>query len=328
MKTKINKKAITNQIFELMKDPQTIYETPWGKINFRKEFIKSILLDIKDVVVDKFDNVEISYMGEGRGKSHFTMQKEYVRWFYLKKLKLIDYDWTLDIVYSSLAKLMRDLVKYMDTPFRQFILDEGDELKKTNWYQPLVRMFFSYLRRGRKFRKFIHINHPNLKEFPEDIVTTRASNTYEIKMKYDLEKLEYIRGHARMCKIPRADVIYSFFHKKALEEMFIKNKISKLFNDKNKKFFVLPKEITCLDINFNSTFPFDEAKYEKKMLLETQEYFKFTQGHSISQVDAKIMNKIFFFLAEKKLVSEVFEDDENARRAYYRLKDNINKIDM
>lgn len=323
----INTKQITEQIFEFMREPKTHYDTQWGPINFRKEFIKSILLDIKDVLCDKFDNVEISYMGEGRGKSHFTLQKEYVRWYYLNKLGVIDYEWGEHLIYSTLENLMQDLVKYMDEPFRQFILDEGDELKKINWYKPLVKMFFSYLRRGRKFRKFIHINHPNIKELPEDIITTRTVKKYEIKMQYDLDKLEYKRGHARMCHIPRADVIYSFFHKKPLQEMFIKNKISKLFNDKNKKFFVMPKDIICLDINFTSTFPLDEESYEKKIAAETKEYFRLTQGHSISQVDAQIMNKIFFFLAEKKLISEVFEGDESARRAYYRLKDNIIKID-
>ena len=327
MKIQINREKVKCQILQYMKTPKTTYDSPWGKITFRKEFVVAILLDIKDVVVEKFDNLDIAYMGEGRGKTQFALQKEWVRWYYLKKMDLISYDWGLDIVYSSLSKLMADLVKYMQEPFRQFILDEADELKKINWYHPLVKMFFSYLRRGRKFRKFIHLNHPNLKELPEDIVTSRTNNTYEIKMENDLEKLEYKRGHVRMVNIPRANVGYSYYHKKPLDEMFVKNTISDLFKDKSKTFIVMPISIMHLDVNFNSTFPMDEEAYETKMEKETADHFKLAKGHSISQVDARTMNTLFIYMAENNLISKIFKENESARRAYYRLKDNIARID-
>jgi len=327
MKIDIDKEKVRTQILSYMKTPKTTYQTPWGPIVFRKEFIKCILMEIKDVVVEKFDNIDISYMGEGRGKTLFTLQKEYVRWYYLTEMDLISYDWGLELVYSDLSKLMADLVKYMNEPFRQFILDEADELKRINWYHPLVKMFFSYLRRGRKFRKFISLNHPNLKEMPEDVVTTRTNNTYEIKMENDLENLRYIRGHVRMVTIPRANVGYSYYHKGPIDEMFVKNTIADLFKDKNKTFIVMPNKIMNLDINFNSTFPLDEAAYEAKMEKETANHFKLARGHSISQVDARTMTTIFMYMVEQNLISKIFKENESARRAYYRLKDNIARID-
>lgn len=327
MKINIDKSKIRAQIFKYMENPKTVYITPWGRINFRKEFIRTILLDIKDVVLDKFDNLDIAYMGEGRGKTQFALQKEWVRWYYLKEMNLITYDWSLDLVYSSLSRLMADLVKYMGEPFRQFILDEADELKRINWFHPLVKMFFSYLRRGRKFRKFIHLNHPNLKELPEDIVTSRTNNVYEIKMENNLETLEYIRGHVRHVAIPRANLIYSHYHSKALDEMYVKNIIANLFKDKNKTFIIMPNNIMCLDINFNSTFPLNEREYESKMEKETADHFKIAKGHSISQVDARTMTNIFMYMSEHNLISKIFKENESQRRAYYRLKDNISKID-
>lgn len=320
----IKTKQVKEQIFEWMKNPQTMYDTPYGKINFSKEFIKMLLLEIKSVVVDRFDNVDFAYMGEGRGKSHFAMQKEYVKWYYLKRLGLINYEWSLDIVYASLDSLMRDLIKYIDEPYRQFILDEGDELKKINWNKPIVKMFFSYLRRGRKFRKFIHVNHPNISELPEDLIAYRTHNLYEIEMEYDLETLEYVRGHTKMINIPKANQVYSFMHDKALNEMYIKNKIS---NNLTNKFFVAPKEIVCLDVRFNGVFPFDEEAYEKKMAKETKDFFAFGISKNLTDNQVKILNMIFQYLADNRLVSSIFGEMENERRAYYELKKSINKIE-
>lgn len=327
MKININTEKIRSQILKYMENPKTHYDTPWGPIKFRKEFVNSILLEIKDVVVEEFDNIDIAYMGEGRGKTLFALQKEWVRWYYLNEMKLITYEWGLHLVYSSLSTLMTDLIKYVKEPFRQFILDEADELKKINWYHPLVKMFFSYLRRGRKFRKFIHLNHPNLKELPEDIVTSRTNNTYEIKMENDLEDLRYIRGHVRMVCIPRASIGYSYYHKKPLDEMYVKNIIAELFKDKNKSFIVMPNSIMHLDVNFNNTFPLDRRAYDDKMEKETAEHFKLARGHSISNVDARTMTSIFMYMAENNLIHKIFKENETARRAYYRLKDNIAKVD-
>ena len=320
----VDTKKVKEQIFELMKNPKTNYQTPHGNIDFRPEFVKMILLEIKSVVCDNFDNVDFAYMGEGRGKSHFAMQKEYVRWYYLKKLKLVDYEWGLEIIYTSLGKLMRDLIKYTDKPFRQFILDEGDELKKINWHQALVKMFFSYLRRGRKFRKFIHINHPNISELPEDLIAYRTHNLYEIEMEYNLETLEYIIGHARLINIPRANITYSFVHDRALKEMYVKNKIS---HNLSNKFFIEPSEVVCLDIRFNNVFPLDEKLYEAKMAKETKDFFAFGVSKNLTDNQAKILNIIFQYLADNRLISSIFDGMENERQAYYELKKNINKLE-
>ena len=151
---------------EMFENPKTKFDTKeYGVINFRKEFIKSLLLDIRDLTHSDFDNIDVCYRGEGRGKSKFAAQKEYVRWCLMTELKLISHDWVLeDVMFYTLADLLKALVKSMDEPYKQFILDEGDELKRINWNKPNVKSFVSYLRRGRKFHKIININIPNLKD--------------------------------------------------------------------------------------------------------------------------------------------------------------------
>lgn len=312
----------------LFKSPPTKFETQdWGVINFRKEFIQSLLIDIKDLSYNAFDNVDICYRGEGRGKSKFSAQKEYVRWYLLTELELINYDWILEeIVYYTLSDYMRALILYMDEPFRILILDESDELKRLNWNKPLVKSFISYLRRGRKFFKILNLNIPNLKDLPLDIVTDRANKLYEIQMGRNFENFEYNRGDVKMFEVPRADGCWSFVHKNILKEQLIKDTISNIHRDVYKSFVALPNKIKCLDIQFNNVFPFDEEAYEDLALKKTSEYFNSSLSQGYSENDIKVLNMIFEYLASNKLLTTIFMEDEPARRAYYRLKHNVNKV--
>jgi hypothetical protein len=313
---------------ELLNNPITKFNTEdFGVISFREEFIKSLLIDIKDLTYNKFDNLDICYRGEGRGKSKFSVQKEYVRYSLMKELGLINYEWNLkEVLYFTLSDYLKALVKYMNEPYRILILDESDELKRQNWNRPIVKSFISYLRRGRKFFKILNLNIPNLKDLPLDIITDRANKLYEICMSRDFENFNYIRGMVKMFEIPRSDGCYSFVHKGILKEEFIKNIISNLHRDKYKSFIILPNKIKCLDLRFNNVFPFDENEYENYALEKTKDYFNNSLSHGYSENEIKVLNMIFNYLGSTKQIKSIFDEDEAGRRAYYRLKDNINKI--
>lgn len=296
-------------------------------INFRKEMIRSLLIDIKDLSYNGFDNVDICYRGEGRGKSKFSIQKEFVRYSLMKKLGLVTYEWKLEeIVFFTLGEFMKALIKHLKDPFRILILDEADELKKINWYKPLVRAFISYLRRGRKFFKILNLNLPNLKDLPDDVVVDRATKLYEIQMTRDFENFTYIRGHAKMFEIPRADGCWSFVHEAILSEELVKDTISNIHKNKNKSFVALPNKIKCLDVNFGNGFPFNEEEYEDLAFEKTADYFNDSLSQGFSENEVKVLNMIFNHLGQHKLISTIFNEDEAARRAYYRLKDNVNKV--
>ena len=321
---KLNLK-LWEQMFE---NPPTKFESPYGTVNFRKEFVQSLLIDIKDLAFNGFDNVDIAYRGEGRGKSKFSIQKEYARYCLMRDLKLANYEWKLEeVVYFTLAEYMKALVKYIKDPFRILILDEADELKRKNWAKPLVKAFISYLRRGRKFFKVLHLSLPNLKDMPDDVVTDRVTKLYEIQMSRNFEDFTYIRGHVKMFEIPRADGCWSFVHKKVIDEEYIKDTIANIHNDKRKSFVVLPNKIKSLDINFNDIFPFDEAEYEGMAILKTTDYFNSALSQGFSENEVKVLNMIFNYLGQYKLVKEIFGENEAVRRAYYRLKDNVNKVE-
>jgi len=315
---------------ELFKNPPTKFIIEeFGTISFRHEFVKSLLLDIRDLTHSDFDNIDLCYRGEGRGKSKFAAQKEYVRWWLMTELKLISHDWVLDeVMYYTLGDLLKALVQYMDEPYRQFILDEGDELKKMNWNKPNVKSFISYLRRGRKFHKIININIPNLKDIPLDVLTDRANKLYQIEMTRNFETLNYDRGNVVMFEVPRADGCWSFAFNKVLKEQVIKDIISNIHRDANTSFIVLPSKIKCLDIAFNKVFPFDEEAYKQLALEKTTEYFNNSMSNGYSANETKILNMIFEFLAARKLISELFFDNEAARLVYYRLKNNVNRVSV
>ena len=58
------------------------------------------------------------------------------------------------------------------------------------------------------------------------------------------------------------------------------------------------------------------------------EYFNNSLSQGFSENEVKVMNMIFTYLADKKLIKAIFNEDESARRAYYRLKDNVNKVEV
>jgi len=313
---------------ELFKNPPTKFKAfEYGNINFRKEFIKSLLLDIRDLTYSDFDNIDICYRGEGRGKSKFAAQKEYVRWWLMTELGLISHEWSLqDVMYCTLADLLKALVEHMDEPYRQFILDEGDELKRLNWNKPNVKSFVSYLRRGRKFHKIININIPNLKDIPLDVLTDRVNKLYQIEMNRNFETLNYDRGNVVMFEVPRADGCWSFAFNTVIKEQLVKDTIANIHRDAYKSFIVLPNKIKCLNIAFNKVFPFNEEEYKQLSLDKTTEYFNNSMSNGYSANQVKILNIIFEFLASRKLISEVFDDNESARRTYYRLKKDVNRL--
>jgi len=313
---------------KLFQEPPTRFDTKdFGVINFRKEFVKSLLLDIRDLTHSDFDNIDICYRGEGRGKSKFAAQKEYARWWLMTELSLISHGWVLEeVMYYTLQDILKALIQYMDEPYRQFILDEGDELKRLNWNKPNVKSFISYLRRGRKFHKIININIPNLKDLPLDILTDRANKLYQIEMTRNFKTLDYDRGSVVMFEIPRADGCWSFAFDKVIKEQYIKDTISNIHRDPNLSFIVLPSKIKCLDITFNKVFPFNEEEYSNLSLSKTTDYFNNSISNGYSENEVKILNMIFEFLASRRLIQEVFQEDENARRGYYNLKKNVNKL--
>jgi len=312
---------------DMFQNPPTKFESEWGTLSFRKEFVQSLLIDIKDLTFNGFDNVDFCYRGEGRGKSKFSAQKEFVRYCLMKELNLVSYDWVLEeVVYFTLFAFMKALIKYMKEPYRILILDEADELKRVNWNKPLVKACISYLRRGRKFFKCLNFNIPNLKDIPDDIITDRATKLYEIQMQRNFEDFTYIRGHVKMFEIPRADGCWSFVQKRILDEEYVKNTIANLHKDKNKSFIVLPNKLKSLDVNFGKIFPFDESEYELLALDKTSDYFNNSLSQGFSENEIKVLNMIFNYLGAHKLIKSIFDEDEAARRAYYRLKDNVNKV--
>lgn len=313
---------------ELFSDPPTFFKTDYGEINFRKEFIRSLLIDIKDLSYNGFDTIDITYRGEGRGKSKFTAQKEYARYCLMKELDLIDWEWKLEeVMFFTLHDYLKALIKYMNVKYRILILDEADELKRVNWSKTIVKAMISYFRRGRKFFKCLSLNIPNLKDLPEDIITDRCTRLYELQMKRNFESFEFIRGHAKMFEVPRADAAWSWVHKTTIEEQKIKDTISNIHKDKNKSYIVLPNKIKSLDVNFGKIFPFNEKEYEKLAITKNSNYFTNAMSNGFSENEIKVLNMIFAYLGQYKLISSIFGEDEAARRAYYRLKDNVNKME-
>lgn len=321
------KPKFNEKLFEkLIENTPTDFETPFGNIHFRQEFVKNILIDIRDMYKFEYDVIQAAQGDEGSGKTHFMAQVAFVYHYFMFKLGLINYDWGLDVCYFSLNKMNHAFTKFRDNPFKIYILDEGDELSGENYWNPNNKQFRSELRRGRKFSRLIFINLPQLKELSSRIVTTRCQKLYEVEVARDTKNYNIKRGLVRVFGIPRGSRAFSFVKDDFISKNKIRNTISNLMKAKE-DFIKLPNDILLFTLNYNGTHVWDQKLYKQKALRETSMLFKNAYVKTLSRKEAQIILTISSYLGNNKLTSDCFNKDDTRIRAYYRLIESLNKIE-
>lgn len=305
-----------------MENTPTMFNGPFGKINLRKELVKNILVDIRDVFKFEFDVFQASQGDEGSGKSLFMAQLSYVYWWFMKELGIIDYEWSLDVCYGSLDKLLGDMDRYRFKPHMIYVLDEGDELSGENFMQPNHKRFRMEMRRGRKFARLVFLNMPQIKELTSRLVTTRCQRIFELEVDRDLETFDIERGEFKMIGIPRGRKAYSYVLDDFLPKTYIKNTLSGLLKSKD-DFVEFPKNLVLLRGRYNATRVWDKDAYKRKMAEETSDVFRqgFSRGLTLKEEDALL--KVMFYLGDHKLVTDIFGSDQNARRVYFLLRNKL-----
>lgn len=303
-----------------MKNTPTKFRTPIGDIiNFRKEFVKNILMDIRDMWKSEMDVVQFSQGDEGAGKTHFMSQVAYVYFWFMKEFNMIDYEWSLDLIYFSLNKLNSDFNIKRNIPFMIYVLDEGDELSGENFWMPNNKQFRTELRRGRKFARLIFVNMPQVKEITSRIATTRGQKFYDVVLDRDLENFDLVKGNIGVWGIPRGKKAWSAKNREWLPKNKIKNKLSQLFKSKD-DFITFPPDLQLFDLRCNGAKVFDTKEYKKKAVKETTELLGTDVTLNFSRKDRAILQMVFEYLAENKLIKLIFDENEANRRAFFRLR--------
>lgn len=305
---------------QYMNNTPTSFPTLVGDtVNFRKEFVKNILMDIRDMFYFKMDVFHLAQGDEGAGKSHFMAQVAWVYYWFMKELGMVDYRWNLDLVFFSLDKLNDSFNYYRYLPFYIYILDEGDELSGENFWQPNNKRFRQELRRGRKFGRLIFVNMPQVKEITSRIATTRGQKFYDIVLERDIETFDILRGDVGVWGIPRGSKAWSEKNQEWIPKNKIRNRLSALFKSKD-DFITFPRDLQLFDLRCNKARVFDEKEYEKKAAKETIELLGADVTVPFTKKDRVIMNMIFEFLGKNALVKALFGDNEANKRAFFRLR--------
>jgi len=246
---------------ELMKQTPTNFMTEYGNVNADKHLVKSILGGCK-LLSKEFDRNHIYYGGEGGGKSHTVFQHTYVWWWCLNELGMINYDFSMDLIYGKVSDIMKSFDEYAEIPYMIFTLDESDELNRKNWNSPLVKQFLSKLRRERKNLRIVNMILPALEEMLPAIALSRTNWIVEINVKLD-SKLNPIRGRYSLMNIPVGDEFFSPIRQDFISKKEIKSYLNARFYDKDKLFEKLPFKLLSFTGHTNSTFVFDKKEYKK-----------------------------------------------------------------
>lgn len=306
---------------EFMKNTPSHFKTPFGEIVLRKELVKNILIDIRDLVKFDYDVFQVSQGDEGSGKTKFMSHLAFVYYYFLKELGIIEWEWSLDVCYGSLDKMLLEMELKRNIPIEFYVLDEGDELAGENYMQPNHKKFRREMRRGRKFSRLIFINLPQIKELSHRLITTRAQRVFEIQVDRD-EQFNIVRGDWKMIAIPKGMRAYSYYNDEWISKTFIRNTLSNLLKSKE-EFVEFPEKLVAMKGTFNDVDVWDPKEYKAKMIKETSEVFRGDFNKKLNENEALIILKVFEELSELRLISTIFKDNDNDRRNFYNLKKKL-----
>lgn len=193
-----------------------------------------------------------------------STQDSYLIYYLLNELGLVEYEYNLkNIMYYNLKSIVQAFNKFSRTPFRLFVMDEGNELNRKSWANPLVELFFQHLRRGRKHLRIIIINLPQIGELMPSITLSRVNFIFQLEMKMNMQTKLADKGSTKMFIIPRGNKIYSYLNKKELSQADVKNNLGKILDDKKKYFQLLPNYLCVHQFKRNGVWSFNEQAYDK-----------------------------------------------------------------
>jgi len=272
-------KVYPNLNFKRLKE---LYENPIESLKspayrnhmiFDKVVVKKYVIGIIQMIFNNMDMVVCFCGREGTGKTTASTQDAYLVYWLLNEIGLIDYDYNLkNVMYHNLKNIIGAFNKYIKNPFRIFILDEGNELNRKNWSNPVVDLFFQKMRRERSSLRIIFINLPQLGELMPSITLSRVNFVFQLSMKTDLKTKLALKGNCYYYIIPRFKNIYSYLNKRLISQYEIINQFGTLLEDKKKYLQPLPKSLAVHRFTRNGVWSFNENKYEANKKRANEEF--------------------------------------------------------
>lgn len=261
---------------ELLKNTPTKFTTFFGEtIILRKELVKNLIISCRHLH-QEFDLFMLFVGSEGAGKSLFVRQVNFVMWWIMKELGMINYSFNMDLVHFGIKDLQQHRKDFDEQGFRylESILDESkDDIGRDKYKTPDANAFIDYIRRCREESGIISLLLPQVSEILPALVLSRVTLIFEVDFDTDDEG-EIIRGDYKLITVPRGKESYSLYHDKHLKKSFIKKKLSKFLYKTDEKFSSLPNKIVSFQGTFNKVDPILTKEYKLKKKQKKWERYK------------------------------------------------------
>ena len=317
-----------DKLKELYDNPPTSLKSPVGQYSpiYDKVVVRKYIIAIMQMIFNKMDLVIVFAGGEGTGKTTASTQDSYLCYYILNYIGMVDYPYTLPrIMNSTLKSIINNMNKYSREPFSIHILDEGNELNRKNWGNPLVQTFIQKLRRERSHLRIIFINLPQLGELTTDLTLARVNFVFQMRMKANVKTKLVEKGQTSFFIIPRSDEVYSYQNQINLTKSFIMDNFGRILDDKKKYYKPIPDYLCIKKFVRNGVWTFREKEYEvmKKeanekfgsmdVNLSRSEIWYLSKYLDLKKLGVKTNTKAYHILRhlKNKKLGQVTKDKEN-----------------
>ena len=257
----------------ISKPKKEIYNKQGERIPLDPFVIKKLNSAILQMIFDEMDFWALSTGQEGAGKTCLSSQLVYYLYTLLYECGLISYKYDLTQFVKASIKEMLDIQQNLDdnSLFNIFILDEAEDLLRSNHANSENKRFIRHIRRSRKQRNIVFLNTPQIGEINLSVTTARINFIFDCKMYYKPDTGLLDKGFADFYIIPRADEIYSAIYRRNIGKEYIKNMLLRTFEAKTTYYAGLPKDIMISKFKFKDVWGFDKDIYDKHIRSENKE---------------------------------------------------------
>jgi len=255
-----------DEFIELLKKPIREIENDDGEIIKIDPFVtKKINIALIQAIFDEMDIYMVNCGIEGSGKScHSSRWIKYI-FLFLSKCGLINYKYDVKkLFYSSLPSMMEAMLMQETTErFRMFVLDEGNDLNRSNFREAQNKNFKFNMRTSRKNSNIVVINIQQLGELDTSVTLSRTNFIFDCEIKNSTRTGTLKKGNVTMYILPRGEYIYSKIHKREFSKIDIRNAFAERLDKKKDYYISLPKEFAIYNYTFEGIWGFDKAEYDE-----------------------------------------------------------------
>lgn len=322
-----------NKLKEWVRKPKKMLLNEKGQaIVYDSHVIKKINTAIMQNIFDEMDMWTLNTGAEGSGKSCLSSQFVWYVYSLLKDIGLVTYKYDLEkFTKASIKDMLDDQIdpEKKQKHFNIYLLDEAEDLLRSNHSNSENKRFLRNMRRSRKDRSFVFLNSPQIGELNLSLTLARVNFIFDAQMSYNPVTGLLKRGFCDFYIIPRGDEVYSRRFKRNFLKTQIKNTLLKIFEKKTNYYSGLPKDLMICQFKFNHVWGFDQDVYKKHITKENYER-DLEENFGMTEKQAKIFVRCapdlkYWHFAKDELTDKKTKDGQKEYDIIRKFKDKIQK---